>query len=86
MTTFGNKFMKMLKMIVLSPVFIIGATFMLLGAFGVTLLVFGFDRDQEQGRLKNLIVRKKEYKGIKIYGIGNIKAINTNSLWNAKVL
>jgi len=54
----------------------------------VTLLVFGFDRDQEQGRLKNLIVKKenKVYKGIKFYGIGNIKAMNTNSLWNAKVL
>ena len=50
----------------------------------VTLLVFGFDRDQKNGRLKNLIIDNGKYKGIKFYPIGNIKEIVTENLWNAK--
>lgn len=37
----------------------------------VTLLIFGFDNDQKNGRLKKLITQNKEYTGTKIYAIGN---------------
>lgn len=53
----------------------------------VTLLIFGFDNDQKNGRLKNLITEnKKYYSGIKNYSIGNIKQIVTENLWTARVL
>lgn len=52
----------------------------------VTLLIFGFDNDQKKGRLKELIIKKDEYKGIKFYPIGNIKQIVTENLWNTKEL
>ena len=52
----------------------------------VTLLVFGFDNDQKNGRLKNLITKNPAYSGIQNYSIGNIKQIVTENLWNAKVL
>jgi len=50
----------------------------------VTLLVFGFDRDQKKGRLKDLVIDNTKYKGIKFYPIGNIKEVVTENLWNAK--
>ena len=52
----------------------------------VTLLIFGFDNDQKKGRLKRLILQNSEYRGSKIYSIGNIKQIVTENLWNAKAL
>ena len=52
----------------------------------VTLLIFGFDNDQKKGRLKELVIKKPEYKGIKRYPIGNVKKIVTENLWNAKEL
>jgi len=52
----------------------------------VTLLIFGFDNDQKNGRLKKLITKKREYTGIKSYSIGNIKQVVPDNLWKAKVL
>ena len=52
----------------------------------VTLLIFGFDNDQKNGRLKNLITKNPAYSGIQNYSIGNIKQVVTENLWNAKVL
>ena len=52
----------------------------------VTLLIFGFDNDQKNGRLKKLILQNNEYTGLKNYSIGNIKKVVTGNLWNAKVL
>jgi len=50
----------------------------------VTLLIFGFDTDQLNGRLKDLIFKKSEYKEIKVYSIGDIKKLATKTLWNTK--
>ncbi len=52
----------------------------------VTLLIFGFDNDQKNGRLKKLITKNPAYSGIQNYFIGNIKQIVTENLWNAKIL
>ena len=52
----------------------------------VTLLIFGFDNDQKNGRLKKLITKNKEYTGIKNYSIGNIKQVVPGNLWKSKVL
>lgn len=52
----------------------------------VTLLIFGFDNDQKNGRLKKLITKNPAYSGIQNYSIGNIKQVVTENLWNAKVL
>lgn len=52
----------------------------------VTLLIFGFDNDQRNGRLKKLITQNKEYTGTKNYSIGNIKKVVPDNLWKAKKL
>lgn len=52
----------------------------------VTLLIFGFDNDQKNGRLKKLITKNKEYAGIKNYSIGHIKKVVPGNLWKAKAL
>ena len=52
----------------------------------VALLIFGFDNDQKNGRLKKLITKNKEYTGIKNYSIGNIKKVVPGNLWKAKAL
>jgi len=52
----------------------------------VTLLIFGFDNDQKNGRLKKLITENPVYSGIKNCSIGNIKQVVTENLWKAKVL
>ena len=54
----------------------------------VTLLIFGFDRDQQKGRLKTLILENenKYFSGIKVYTKGNIKNIILENLINAKTL
>lgn len=48
----------------------------------VTLLVFGFDRNQQQGRMKELITANNEYKGVHFYSIGNIDGVVPVNLWN----
>ena len=50
----------------------------------VTLLIFGFDRDQLNGRMKELIFKKDVYKGIKLYPIGGVSGIKTETLWKRK--
>jgi len=52
----------------------------------VTLLIFDFDNNQKNGRLKDLIVKNPSFKDIKCYMIGGIKKIVTLNLWNAKSL
>jgi hypothetical protein len=52
----------------------------------VMLLIFGFDNDQSNGKLKKLITNNPAYEGIKLYSIGNIKKVVTKNLWNAKAL
>ena len=47
----------------------------------VKLLIFGFDKDQRENRLKTLITGNKEYSGVKMYCIGNINKIEMDSLW-----
>lgn len=46
----------------------------------VTLLIFDFDRDQLKGRLKKLIIKNNEYKGIKISKIGDVSNIKQKTL------
>lgn len=50
----------------------------------VTLLIFGFDSDQLKGRLNKFIIKKEEFKGLKVYTRGDISKIETKTLWNAK--
>jgi hypothetical protein len=59
----------------------------------VTLLVFGYDSDQEKGKLAELITGKVpgnkkitpfNNKGITLYTRGNIQEIVLNNLWKAK--
>ncbi|WP_045217357.1 hypothetical protein [Desulfonatronovibrio magnus] len=53
----------------------------------VTLLIFGFDRDQKNGRLKKLVIDNSAYSGIKMYSIGNIKEVVPENIWKcAQVL
>jgi hypothetical protein len=49
-----------------------------------TLLIFGFDSNQKDGRLKNLITDNEIYDGIKCYPIGNVKELKPENLWNTK--
>lgn len=48
----------------------------------VTLLIFGYDRDQEKGRLKNKLIPKMKSACIKNYNIGNIEKIDLVTVWN----
>lgn len=48
----------------------------------VTLLIFGFDRDQRNNRLKKMITQNPVYSGIKIYVKGKMTDIETEKLWN----
>ena len=47
----------------------------------VTLLIFGYDRNQFNGRMKELILNKEDYKEIELYKIGGVSKINTGTLW-----
>lgn len=47
----------------------------------VKLLIFGFDRDQQNGRLKDLIIQKPEYSAYNIYAKGNIKNVEMKKIW-----
>lgn len=50
----------------------------------VTLLIFGFDTDQKNGRMKKLISNNEEYKEIRVYKKGKVSSIVINNLWNQK--
>jgi hypothetical protein len=52
----------------------------------VILFINGFDDDQKRGRLKTLILEKKEYKGIYFYKKGDTLKMKIEPLWNAKPL
>ncbi len=47
----------------------------------VTLLIFGFDKDQRDGRLKSLIKNNDEFEGVRIYAKGDVKTIVSENLW-----
>jgi len=47
----------------------------------VSLLIFGFDKNQLNGRLNELIRENQEYKGYKVYCIGGIDGVNLDTLW-----
>jgi len=47
----------------------------------VVLLVFGFDRNQLDGKLRPFLYGDKGYKDIPHYYVGNIKTVNMKSLW-----
>ena len=49
----------------------------------VTLLVFGYDRDQLKGRMKQLLFDDGSLAGIQYYFIGNISTVNIENMWNA---
>lgn len=49
----------------------------------VTLLVFGYDKDQQKGKLNKLICNNPEFKNFKTFPIGKLKNMNINSLWKA---
>ena len=50
----------------------------------VTLLIFGFDRNQQQGRLKELVKQNPAYNGHIVYDKGDIKGIILKTLWKEK--
>lgn len=50
----------------------------------VTLLIFGFDSYQLNGKIRELISNKEEYKEIKVYKIGDVSKIVTKNLWKRK--
>ena len=50
----------------------------------VTLLIFGFDNDQKNGRLQNLILKNPEFKRFQVYCKQD--KINPSSLWRSKIL
>lgn len=45
------------------------------------LLVFGFDRNQKDGRLKELLIDDGSLQGHYCYSIGNIEAIKLENMW-----
>jgi hypothetical protein len=49
----------------------------------IMLLIFGFDIDQKNGRLKNLIMKSEQYSDVVKHAIGDIKKVNTQALWNS---
>jgi len=49
----------------------------------VTLLVFGYDRDQQKGRMQKLLLDDGSLAGIQHYFIGNIFAVNIDNMWKA---
>lgn len=48
----------------------------------VTLLVFGYDIDQQKGRMQKLLLEDESLSGIQHYFIGNISAVKINNMWN----
>jgi len=49
----------------------------------VTLLVFGYDRDQQRGRMQELLLDDGSLAGMQYYFIGNISAMNIDNMWKA---
>lgn len=49
----------------------------------VTLLVFGFDRDQQQGRMKQLLVEDGSLSGMQYYFVGDISKVVIDNMWKA---
>ncbi len=49
----------------------------------VTLLVFGYDRDQQKGRMQRLLLEDESLAGIQHYFIGNISAVKIDNMWKA---
>jgi hypothetical protein len=49
----------------------------------VTLLVFGFDRDQLRGRLKKLLLDDSSLEGMPYYFIGDISKVQIENMWSA---
>lgn len=49
----------------------------------VTLLVFGFDRDQQKGRMEDLLFDDVSLTGIQHYFIGSIAAVSLDNMWKA---
>lgn len=47
----------------------------------VTLLVFGYDRDQQRGRMQKLLLDDGSLAGMQYYFIGNISAMNIDNMW-----
>jgi hypothetical protein len=47
----------------------------------VKLLIFGFDKDQRDGRLKKKITQNPYYKDVDLYAIGEIKRATISKLW-----
>lgn len=47
----------------------------------VFLLVFGFDRDQQNGRLTQLLLSDGSLKEYHCYSIGNVKGIKLENMW-----
>jgi hypothetical protein len=47
----------------------------------VVLLIFGFDRDQQQGRFRTLLEADGSLKDIKYYAIGNEAQVEIKNLW-----
>ena len=53
----------------------------------VVLLIFGFDKNQKEGRLKELIKENPAYKGVNCYFKGNIEKTDLEkTIWKAKEL
>ena len=49
----------------------------------VTLLVFGYDRDQQRGRMQRLLLDDGSLAGVQYYTIGNVSAVNIDNMWKA---
>jgi hypothetical protein len=49
----------------------------------VTLFVFGYDRDQQKGRMQKLLFEDQSLAGIQYYFIGNVSAVKIGSMWKA---
>ena len=49
----------------------------------VTLLVFGYDRDQQRGHMKRLLLEDGSLAGIQHYFIGNVSAVKIDNMWKA---
>lgn len=51
----------------------------------VILLIFGFDADQKNGRLKKSILKNPVYSGTRIYAKGNISKVIPDVICNSKI-
>jgi hypothetical protein len=48
-----------------------------------TLLVFGYDRDQQKGRMQELLLGDGSLAEIQYYFIGNISGVDIGNMWDA---